>query len=1074
MFGPRFQQAFLAWFALTGLALGSGAAGFDEGIGTNQSYRVIRWTAEQGLPQNSIKALLQTRDGYLWIGTLYGLARFDGVKFKVFDESNTPEMTHDSINALAEDEKDGSLWIATGDGLLRYRDHRFQRYGPEHGVIGTVGLLWPARQGGVWFPPGIGRVGLFRDSRVKIWEFDPARVGNNLLDLSEESPSRLLVRIDYSVYQFELSTGSLKPLAAPPGEFSCHSFFRDTDGSLWLCAPNGIWHGTEGHWTHVVARSPEVGPLPVGICRTADGQLWVTMTESGRNSLRRLADDGLQPVAAPEFLADANVTRMIEDNEGNFWIGTEAGLLQLRASHLQVYSTKEGLASDNTQSVTLSQDGTVWVGTSRGFNGIRDGRVFNLHPPASEGGRLWTLVSLADSAGSFWFGTGRDYLTGYRDGNWARLEPPPELSGIWGRRINPSALYEDWSHRIWIGTGDGVACADHGRWTYYATTNDAAHTSVRVIHQDRRGDMWFGVFGGGLNRLRDGHITVYRTDLGEYNNRAWWIHEDADGVFWVGSQKGLNRFVPPGVDELPNPKSEIRNRESRLTSRVAEAGAGRFFTFTTQHGLHENIINNIQEDDFGYLWLSGLRGIYRVARQDLNEVAAGGREEVQVLALGEGDGMLSSECNGGDYQPAGCKDPAGRIWFPTAKGLVVIDSKTTHRNDVPPPVVIEKVIADGEVIFGDDAAAQVKTVRQGITNSIRAATAAENPAALSRSGVRFAPGRARVLEIRYTANSFVASERVRFKYRIEGWDRDWHWDNQNRRVAFYTNLRPGTYAFHVSACNSHGVWNEAGERFAFSIAPYFWETWPFYAACATAVVGAAAGLQGYRLKWQRHLLKLEQQRALANERTRIARDLHDDLGTALTGLALEIDVIRRDTSITANAPQRLREASNRTRDLADRMREVVWAVNPRCDTLSSLASFLEQQTAQFLQADGIHGRLDFPEQIPSLNVEANVRHQLALAVREALTNVVRHARASEVVVKLDIERDSLLVSIRDNGCGFDVTQGENPGHGLANSRERLESAGGTFQAESAPGRGAAIILRVPLQHATPPDGRNAG
>jgi len=296
------------------------------------------------------------------------------------------------------------------------------------------------------------------------------------------------------------------------------------------------------------------------------------------------------------------------------------------------------------------------------------------------------------------------------------------------------------------------------------------------------------------------------------------------------------------------------------------------------------VVNNIQEDEFGCLWLSGLHGIYRISRQQLNEVAAGRRSSVECLAYGEADGMLSSECNGGENQPAGCKDRKGRIWFPTMQGVVVVDPKEMRRTESAPPVVIEQVPANGEVIFGDGM--QLESKVQSPKPKVRGSLLPDHQ--LSTLNYRLAPGHARVLEIHYTANSLVAPERVRFRYRLVGSDSDWLWDDQNRRVAFYTNLRPRDYTFQVSACNSHGTWNEHGDQFSFYVAPHLYETWPFYSVCGAVIVFAGPSLHYRRIRRLRHVQRLEQQRALHEERARIAKDLHDELGANLTGLALQL------------------------------------------------------------------------------------------------------------------------------------------------------------------------------------------
>jgi signal transduction histidine kinase len=325
--------------------------------------------------------------------------------------------------------------------------------------------------------------------------------------------------------------------------------------------------------------------------------------------------------------------------------------------------------------------------------------------------------------------------------------------------------------------------------------------------------------------------------------------------------------------------------------------------------------------------------------------------------------------------------------------------------------------------------------------------------------LRIPPARAHGLEIRYTANSFVAPEKVRFRHRLEGAEGQWR-DADTRRTAFYTNLRPGPYRFNVEASTQEGTWSERPAVFSFFVEPAFTQTAWFPALCALTLLGASGGIAYWRLRWQRRVLLAERNASLQGERARIARDLHDDLGTALTGLALELDVIQRDAE-KLPASNRLTTTAQHTRQLAERMREVVWAVNPRCDTVSSLASFIEQQTAQFLKSDGIRGRLDFPDEIPELHIDSETRHQLILVMREALTNVVRHAAATQVVIKMTFEERLLVLQVIDNGCGFD----SNPemGHGLRNMAQRLERIGAQFSYQSSFGDGTTLTFRLPLK-----------
>jgi signal transduction histidine kinase len=294
---------------------------------------------------------------------------------------------------------------------------------------------------------------------------------------------------------------------------------------------------------------------------------------------------------------------------------------------------------------------------------------------------------------------------------------------------------------------------------------------------------------------------------------------------------------------------------------------------------------------------------------------------------------------------------------------------------------------------------------------------------------------------------------------LKGADPDWREPTPDR-VAHYSSVHPGDYQFEVMAADYHNVWSPVAATFPFYLAPHFWQTWTFYALCGVGLVGLAAAIQGYRLRWQHRLLKLEEQKTVANERARIARDLHDDLGTALTGLALQLDVAGRDAKRSAALGDRLSDAARHTRELAERMREVVWTVNPGCDNVSSLVDFLQQQVSQFVRSDAVQVRLDFPEDIPELPLSGAVRHHLALSVREALTNVVRHANATQVTLGLVLENKHLVIQVKDNGSGLART--ERQGNGLRNMRSRLQQINGAFDCQSEPGRGTVVTFRVPL------------
>ena len=370
--------------------------------------------------------------------------------------------------------------------------------------------------------------------------------------------------------------------------------------------------------------------------------------------------------------------------------------------------------------------------------------------------------------------------------------------------------------------------------------------------------------------------------------------------------------------------------------------------------------------------------------------------------------MVSAETNG-ENQPAGCKTDDGQLWFPTVRGVVMIDPRELKLNERPPPVAIEQVKVDDEVVFGDDPTGPVKARANSVGGSSQSTP--------SQAQLQLAPGRARVIEFQLTALSLTASEKNRFSWRLDGVDSDWS-EPTTRRVATYTTLKPGAYRFHVRAANNHNVWSERDAEFTFTLAPHFWQTWPFYVACGIAIIGAAAGIQAYRLRVQRRILRLEQEAALQGERARIAKDLHDDLGATLTGMALQVDVAKRNVCQAEVLEAQLDNIARSTRGLVEKMRETVWAVNPECDTLESLFGYLCQSAENFLSTASVRFRLDVPVQLLASPVIAELRPNFFLAVTVALNNVVKHAGASEVWLRFQHDEEKLTVTIQDDGRGF--------------------------------------------------------
>ncbi len=476
---------------------------------------------------------------------------------------------------------------------------------------------------------------------------------------------------------------------------------------------------------------------------------------------------------------------------------------------------------------------------------------------------------------------------------------------------------------------------------------------------------------------------------------------------------------------------------------------GWFHTLTTRQGLDDDVVSQILEDDFGHLWIGSNRGIFRLSKKLFEAYAAGRITSVEGVAYGKSEGLQSLECTGG-FSPAGLHARDGALWFSTVKGAVRIDpalmvvSGTTNAvtrnhlfNVLPPPVVIEEVQVDDDPVL----------------------TAVGDGWPLPRLDLR--PGQKKI-EIRYTALSFTAPEKVRFKHRLVGLDSGWV-EAGDGRVARYAKLPPGEYRFEVTACNNDGVWNQKGARLPVRSVPYVWQTgWFLSLAGLLAVAGVAGTARLVAVRRLRYkLAQLRQRNALDDERARIARDIHDDLGARLTKISLLSSLTERDLSDPHKTTEHVEEIACAVREVTSSLDEVVWAVEPKNDTLDNLATYLCQYAEEFLGGTSVRCRLKVPTLLPAFTLPSAVRHDIFLVVKEALNNVAKHAKASTAWLGLSFEKGRLTLTVEDDGCGFDVGTVRR-GNGLDNMAKRVGRLGGEFRMEKKPEGGSRVMFSIPL------------
>ena len=987
-------------------------AGLHGAWGAPHSYRFEVWNTERGLPQNTVLSIVQSRDGYLWIGTRFGLARFDGVRFTTFNVANTPGMPCENCYAMAED-AEGSLWIGTNEGLMRRKNNQFQLFTTEHNLShNMVRHVSLGRSGALWAGTLMGF------SRYSAGAFTNLIHATGLIhvrtEVIEDRAGCIWYNTQDGLFRMRLAGGKPELIAPGGGDGDRAQFLiEDIHGNVWWGNYRGLFRWNNQGVQRFIP--PSQSTLVQCAFLTRSNELFVSVSD--RNVLHRFADGRFIPFPGPGGKPIEHVTAGLEDREGNLWIGTRFdGLIEAQHGVASVISKQNGLGNNNVLTVCETRDGSIWTGTSEGtINRIRGSIIESLtisNVPAID-----VLSVCEDSSGVLWVGT--------RKGNPRRsvfrLGPDGpecfnEQLGLESECI--SAIYRDRSGALWFGTSDGLYCWKDNQGKKITTSDGLSANNVRAVLEDRAGAIWIGTHGGGVNILRNGQLTTLTTKDGLASNRAWSLYEDPEGVMWIGTETGLSRYAD-----------------------------GRLFTFKRQHGLFDDLVNCTLEDDLGYFWISCNRGIYRVGREELNAVAAGRAAAARHISYGVSDGMLSSETNG-ENQPAGWKSRDGLLWFPTIQGLVFIDPRRAQENSVEPTVVIEEVTADDEVMIGN-----------GLAVPRSARSSGDKDFTL---GAR----RGQVLQIQYTANSFVAGERVRFKYRLEGHDRDWR-DAGTDRVAYYTNLKPGDYRFQVIAANSHDRWNTNGASFAFSLAPHFSQTAEFWGAVVLAFIGAGVTVHVMRLRFVRRLQRAEQFQAVEMERKRIAKDMHDDLGSRLTHISLLTELATRGGREPDEFRAHLHKIGETTRGVFYSLDEIIWATNPKNDALESLVSFIARYAEDFLRPAGIACRLDFPQSLPALPVSAATRHDLFLAVKEALNNIVKHSGATEVWLQGKWHSSDFELTIRDNGRGLPAENGNGNSHssdgdGLPNMRQRLRAIGGEISIGPAPAGGTLVCMRIPL------------
>jgi signal transduction histidine kinase/ligand-binding sensor domain-containing protein len=914
------------------------------------SYGRQAWGMENGLPQNTVQALVQTKDGFVWLGTEVGLVRFDGAGFQVFDKNTTPALPGNDVRCLLA-AKDGTLWIGTSEGLARWKDGAVRIFTAKDGMPGdSILALGVNPDGAIWISTSGGEAEV-RDEKIERVETvsffrDTALVGTVSLSGGGWASATTTV---LSLSRGEKKEAQLTVGRELPGN-KIQKLLADREGGLWI--------GTNG-----------------GLARWSNGKL------------ERL------PVTDP--LSSASVLTLMEDREGNIWAGTEAdGLHILRDQRFRTIGAREGLTSDATTTIVEGAAGKLWVGTSGGGlnalprNGSEPGvaKTYSVHDVLLSD----VILSLAaEPDGDLWVGT-PDGLNRIRG---SKVDAYTSADGLPDDFIR--SLLVDADGSLWIGTRRGLthwtgAGSRNAKMETFTHANGLGSDLVGAMARDAKGDLWVATFAG-LSRLRGGRIENYTTANGLSSNVVTALLARADGTLLIGTQDhGWNLWD------------------------------GKSFSAALHNGLDQTTIHAILDDGGGHLWFATGNGI---ARCDCNAMT-GKADCSHWIEFGPADGLRSRDTATNSH-PSAWRSRDGHLWFATPKGLVEVDPAHFPVNAVPPGVALERFTID---------------------DIPQALHAADLVMRIPAGHVHF--------EFDYAGLSFVAPQKVRYRYMLEGFDHGWT-EAGARRTAYYTNIPAGSYTFRVQAANNDGVWNTEGAALTFVLRPHFYQTLWFYALLILAAVGLVVLVQRQRL-----LRAQREFNAVLGERNRIAREIHDTLAQGYVGISVQLEVLAellRMSKVDAAAKHLDLTRGYVREGLAD-ARQSIWALRSQDSGETTLPvklrRMVESEESSELEAQfSIFGAY---RPLPP-----GTEREILRVAQEAIHNVKKHAGAKHLSVQLEYGPNELALEVCDDGQGFATEAAPSPGHyGLTGMRERAAAIGGALEVTSEPGSGTTVRLRV--------------
>ena len=992
-----------------------GAYALNPALDVSQ-YAHTAWTVRDGFSLGNIYAMAQTPDGFLWLGTEFGLFRFDGVRSIPWQPPAGQQLPEKNINALLVT-RDGTLWIGTFAGLATWSGGKLT-WRPELDRQ-FVASLFEDRQGTVWASTlagtqTSGQLCAIQNANTQCYGGDGA-FGRAVWALYEDSAGNLWAGAQSGLWR--IRPGPPKRYGTPTELIGLN---KSDDGRLLMALHGAGLRQFAGDQvesypirgtinSNSLLRDPEVDANR--LLRDRDGGLWIGTVERG---LIHVYHGRTDVFTKSDGLSGDVILSLFEDREGNVWVASTGGLDRFRELPVATVSVKQGLSSDATQSVLAATDGSVWVGSHQGLTKWKNGQatIFGMASGLPDDA---PESLFQDNVGRIWAST-RHGLAYFKDGKFVLVK------GVSGGEVH--FITGDKGGTLWLAEHQRLLQLREGRLVEQIPWTELGHpqTAAVLLSDPEQGGVWLGFWvGGGVWYLKDRQLkSSYTAADGLGEGGVTDLRLDRDGALWAATELG-------GL------------------SRIKD---GHIATLTNRNGLPCDAVHWAIEDDDRSLWLYTSCGLVRIARTELEAWIADPKRRIQTTIWDAADGVRIRSSAASAYGPRVAKSTDGKLWFVTGEGVQVVDPRHLAVNKLPPPVCIEQIVVNHKLYWQKVSGASVGQV--------------------------LLPARTRDLQIDYTALSLVAPEKVHFKYKLEGQDTDWR-ESVNDRRAQYTNLLPRRYRFRVIASNNSGVWNEQGDTFDFSVAPAYYQTNWFRVLCALAFV--AMLWTAYRLRvrtleerqaiLERHqgevgALNEQLMKAQEEERIRIAGELHDGILQKLTSLALKLGTVTLALPADSEPEAEVREVEKELIQVGTEIRQLSHELHPAVLQEAGLPAALSSYCEEFSKLRGIPIAYKADESVDELSSGAALC--IYRIAQEALGNVAKHAKARQVEVRLTRSDNRVCLVVSDDGVGFNSDgSGKSGGLGLINMRERVRQLNGTFEFESKPGRGTTVKAEVPFR-----------